>query len=266
MRRRWFFVAMVCAGMVGSSLLMPALRLRLFPPKLTEAQQQILNQAEAGLAMYATRSPTARAFLQYTRHQSFRTAFMPGAGVARNDSASHPLAVTVFPDDHGSTIASYSTDDIIGFVESKCAKMSHVGLGLIYPHELQHRIDFKNKRYARGDPLSSMPRLETEVRARMASLTILSEYTQGRWDMIVAKHNAMYRRLKPAVRKQKRFANGRYLFKDDVDAIMTELGRLEDADRSYLVQLLYYESGYQLWVDGKDPNPEDSLAQRIRLL
>lgn len=256
--------ALVCFGL--TALALSPIRYRVFPPKLTIAQRAILDRAEAGLAIYATRSATARALYNDSKRFARRTVFIPGIGIFGSDSLeSRPLAVAIQPEGQTTVIANYSSvEDLVLFVEPRCDSMSHVGLGLVYGHELTHRHDFFSGVYRSSDSANSVPRRTTELNARQATISILFEFTEGRWDSAVVAHVVAYRRL-PLSRRLKN-PHGRVFFDFDERWIRKEFGRITPNDLKYLSALLQFDSGLRMAQADTTLNPAEVQEQLILVL
>lgn len=267
MRRRT--IALSLSGLVVALLIVvraTPLRLYIIKPKLTATQQTILDQADAGLRIYATRSQTARSLYRDARVLTRRAVFVPGAGAfPLQPGTNAPVTVAVTPIDHNSLIASYNCqDDIVLFVESTSRDMSHLTLGLVYGHELQHRRDFRDGIYRAGDTLRSAPRWTTELRARQAGLRMLSEFTAGRWDSAVTHHMAICRSQSTTWQRQR--PHGKARFMDDENWLRQEFGRLPEADLGYLLQQLQFDAALRLGLPDTTVSSADTLRSNLRTI
>lgn len=242
------------------------LRYYVVPPKLTPTQRAILDRAQAGLTVYATNSPTARGFLHDANRYARWSVFVPGVGVFDADSnQARPLAVAVHPHDVATTIASYAHEpDRILFVEPKCSLMSHVTLGLIFAHELQHRRDYFQRVYTSDDSARSRSRMMTELNARRAVLRILSEFTDGRWDSVVTLHNDQYRRFSRASRREHPF--GKITLVSDRRWIAQEFGRLAPPDSDYLNSMIQFDGALRLSLPDSAISAQDTTEAYLGLM
>lgn len=263
-RRLLWFTALAC--LIVIAVLLPRIHYTIFRPRLTPTQQRILEQAEVGLSVYATRSVTARSLSAEARHLTRRAVFVPGVGafpIGKRTPA--PISVAVHPEDVASTIASYNhRQDLVLFVEPKCDSLSHTTLGLIYGHELRHRRDYVAHIYRDGDAPMSEPRLTTELRARQTVLRILSEYTDARWDSAVVQHNRIYRRQSATWRRERPLSKA--WFKTDEDWMRHEFGRLTPSDHSYLSAQFKFDGALRLALPDSAITSADSLRRHLATL
>lgn len=262
--RRWLFVGLAGALLLASFT--PSVWYLAFPPQMTTPQRRILEQAEVGLTMYATRSPCAKSFYLDARRLTRHAVFLPRVGTYPvGQRAQAPITVAVHPESVLTTIATYDHQrDLVLFIEPRCDSLSHVALGLIYAHELRHRRDFRARVYRHEDHPRSDRWLTTELWARVTVLRILSEYTGARWDSAVVEHNRIYRRQTAAWRQHRPLGKAR--FHADERWLNQEFGHLTPDDVNYLIGYLQFDSALRLALPDSTVSPADSLRYNLATL
>ncbi len=235
----------------------------LFPPTLTENQRAILRRARAGLELYSTTSPTAASFAREVREQS-QWMTSPIVFPAGKSTARKTFNVSVMSANPLDLMAFYlHPTESVCFIEASCDSLGPLALGLTYAHELQHRRDYHRGLITNQDVLNTDLVMATEARAKLVELTILAEYTNGRWTAAVKKYRERYSR-EPATRRR-RFALGDRLFIQDDQWLRQEFGHLSCHDRAELVGQFLFAAKLQAAMP-QNATPADSVAVTTALL
>lgn len=237
----------------------------LFPPPLSKNQRAILQRAEAGLNLYATKSVTAAGFAKEVREQS-RWATSPMILPAPPDTGKgQAFIVSVMSSNPMRLLAFYlHPTRAVCFIEETCDSLGPLSLGLTYAHELQHRRNFRSGFVTSADfPNSEAARFD-EARAKLIENTILNEYTEGRW----AKAIDLYRRRywKEPLKVRRRLAFGERLFLEDANGLRTEFGHMGATDHRELVGHFLFAAKFRQATINKKLSPADSLRIAASLL
>ncbi len=254
-------IIVLVGGVVGMGLLIstPPIHSLLFPRPLTANQRAILSRAEAGLRLFATKSPTAASFFRDARKDSWwsRTPIVFSAP-AEVENRPAPYAVSVMSSNPMKLVAFYfHPTRAICFVEEACDSLGYLALGLTYAHELQHRRDFHRGLVTNRDVLNSQPAQLSEARSKLTELKILNEYTEGRWLTAVDNHRRMYRQQSARIRR--RFPLGRRAFDTDIAWIREEFGQAGQIDRRSLRDYLLYTAKFREATANRALSTDDSL-------
>lgn len=247
-------VALVIIGLHSSPL-----RTILFPPPLTENQRAILQRAEAGLHLFATKSPVAMDFYGEAKLASWWSR-TPIIFSVPNEVANKPgpYAVSVISSNPMKLVAFYfHPTRAICFVESSCDSLGHLALGLTYAHELQHRQDYQRGLINNHDVFNEELARQSEARCKMVEQRILNEFTEGRWLTAVDYHRRLYYQQPAKIRR--RYPLGRRAFDVDLAWIRKEFGQAGLVDLSAIRDHLLYGVKFREATAGLNISSDDSL-------
>lgn len=262
--RKWPWIIVGSIVVLAAVVALTPLRYVVFPKPLTANQQAILRRANAGLAVFATKSPTADRLYQESQRSGRWSRFMTLKPVK--------TLLGERGKDFSLTVMSSKTRDVVAFylhpirsvcfVEAKCESLGYLPLGLTYAHELGHRDDCMRGLITISDLPNGRALLESEARARILELTILQEFTAGRFSSAADQHLRSYRKLSPAKRRQ--FSVDKITLNEDNQWVQHEFGNLSPNDQSSMALYIAQAAGIRKRLAGRSTTMADSLEAVIQ--
>lgn len=261
--RVWILVLLGGLLAVGAIIYWTPLRYAVFPVPLTTNQQAILRRATTGLAVFATKSPTAKQYYQEARRSGRWTRFI--SVIPIQPALSEPdkaFSITVMSKNTVGALAYYlHLAKSICFIEASCESLGEMPLGLTFAHELGHRFNSMQRTVKISDLPTSQPFREGEARSQFLEATILREYTAGRFDVAVDQHLKAYWKL--TKRARLRCPVNALLLPSDFRWVKQEFGAVTLGDQRQIARVILMAAGVRKRLAGQTATQQDSLDAAI---
>lgn len=264
--RKAFWTTVVGALLLIVVTVVTPLHLIVFPQPLTANQRAILRRANTGLAVFATKSPTANAYYQEaTRLGRWSSCITVIPTPTDTFGRGKAFSVTVMSNKRLGLVAFYLyAAKSVCFIEPTCDSLSYWSLGLTYAHELSHRHDFERHLVGIGDVENSHAAQASEARAFYLEVTILQEYTAGRFGQAVDAHLKAYSKLPKHDRR--RYQIHQMALLADNQWVHQEFGRCTPDDERSATYLIRIAAGIRKELGNQPASHADSINAAIAIM